>query len=58
MATNLPSITPPFTLPFFYSALSNCVVHYLVNPAVVAPFLTGTVLAPVLFALSPRRGGA
>lgn len=47
--TSLPSVPPPLTMPFYYASLANCVVHYLVDPENVRPFLKGSALLPALF---------
>jgi len=45
----LPSIPEGFTLPFYYSSLTNCEVLYLVDPTRVAPYLEGTGLESASF---------
>src|SRR3954465_9405582 len=49
----LPPISSPFSLPFYYSSLSNIVVHYLVDKERVKPYFHGRFknsgLEPALF---------
>ena len=45
----LPPIPAPFTLPFYYAALSNCDVYYLVDSKNVVPYLDGTGLTAASF---------
>jgi ketosteroid isomerase-like protein len=45
----LPTIPSGFTLPFFYSSLTNFEVLYLVDPGRVARYLAGTGLAAATF---------
>jgi hypothetical protein len=49
----LPPISSPFTMPFYYSSLSNIVVHYLVDKERVKPYFHGRFknsgLEPALF---------
>lgn len=45
----LPTIPDGFSLPFYYSSLTDFEVLYLVEPAVVANYLAGTGLSPALF---------
>ncbi len=49
MHNHLPSVPAPLSMPFYYASLNNCVVHYLVDPKNVEPYLKGTVLLPALF---------
>lgn len=46
---DLPTIPYPFTLPFYYSSLTNAGVFYLVPLDRVEPFLKGTGLSPAVF---------
>lgn len=46
---HLPSVPDGLTMPFYYASLNNCVVHFLVDPVRVEPFLANTVLAPAIF---------
>ncbi len=48
-ARPLPTIPPPFALPFYYASLVHCEVLYLVDPVVVAPYVDGTGLAAARF---------
>ena len=49
----LPPISPTFSMPFYYSSLSNIVVHYLVDKERVKPYFHGRFkncgLEPALF---------
>lgn len=49
MPQPLPPIAPGFTLPFYYSALTNLEIMYLVDPARAKPYLEGTGLDVALF---------
>jgi Ferritin-like len=49
MQKALPSVPAPLTMPFYYASLNNCIVHFLVDPERVEPFLEGTVLRPAIF---------
>lgn len=44
-----PTVPAPFTMPFYYSSLTNVGVFYLVPEENVAPYLKGTGLAPAIF---------
>jgi hypothetical protein len=45
----LPSIPAPFSMPFYYAFLGNCVVHYLVDYDKVLPYMAGTGLTAANF---------
>jgi hypothetical protein len=45
----LPTVPSPLTMPFYYSSLNNCIVHYLVDKNIVKSFLEGTGFSPALF---------
>ena len=47
--TCLPSVPAPFTMPFYYSSLTNVVVYYLVPAKNVESYLANTGLMPALF---------
>jgi hypothetical protein len=47
--THLPPIPAGLTTPFYYAALANCVVHYLVDPHRVKGLFEGSGLEPALF---------
>jgi hypothetical protein len=44
-----PTVPYPFTMPFYYSSLTNIAVYYLVPVENVSSFLKGTGLKPALF---------
>jgi hypothetical protein len=47
--SSLPPLPKEFTMPFYYSSLTNCCVFYLVDPQVILPYTENKGVKPAIF---------